>query len=133
MDAGTLPGYLGRRSAFSVVVGTLGRSFAWRFLVTTILVFLGIIALISLIEYVELMRKTAGMPNVPALVVAETALFRVPQIAERILPFSVLVAAMSCYLGLSRRLELVVARAGGMSAWQFVTPALVVALLIGVF
>src|ERR1700722_12291822 len=84
-----------------MVVGTLGRYFALRFLITTILVFLGIISLISLIEYVELMRKTSDLPNVPALIVAETALFRVPQIAERIMPFSVLVAAMSCYLNLS--------------------------------
>jgi lipopolysaccharide export system permease protein len=47
------------------------------------------------------------------------------------LPFSVLVGAMACYLNLSRRLELVIARAAGMSAWQFVAPAVVVALLIG--
>jgi lipopolysaccharide export system permease protein len=113
-------------------VGTLGRYFALRFLVTAILVFLGIISLIALIEYVELMRKTSDLPNVPALIVAETALFRVPQIAERIMPFSVLVAAMSCYLNLSRRLELVVARAAGVSAWQFVTPAIIVALILGV-
>src|SRR3984957_16768512 len=115
-----------------MVAGTLGRYFGLRFLVTAILVFIGIIALVSLIEYVELMRKTSDMPNVPATVVAETALFRVPLIAERIMPFSVLVAAMSCYLNLSRRLELVVARAAGMSAWQFVTPAIVVALIVGV-
>src|SRR3984957_17824678 len=82
-----------------MVAGTLGRYFGLRFLVTAILVFIGIIALVSLIEYVELMRKTSDMPNVPATVVAETALFRVPLIAERIMPFSVLVAAMSCFLG----------------------------------
>jgi lipopolysaccharide export system permease protein len=111
--------------------GTLGRYFALRFLVTAILVFLGILSLVALIEYVELMRKTSDVPNVPAIVVAETALFRVPLIAERIMPFSVLVAAMSCYLSLSRRLELVIARAAGMSAWQFVTPAVVVAFLLG--
>jgi lipopolysaccharide export system permease protein len=38
---------------------------------------------------------------------------------------------MSCYLGLSRRHELVVSRAAGMSAWQFTMPAVVVALLVG--
>src|SRR6185369_3457304 len=36
------------------------------------------------------------------------------------------------YLNLSRRLELVVARSAGMSAWQFISPALVVAFLLGV-
>jgi lipopolysaccharide export system permease protein len=47
------------------------------------------------------------------------------------MPFSVLVGAMSCYLSLSRRLELVVARAAGVSAWQFVTPAMIGAFVFG--
>jgi lipopolysaccharide export system permease protein len=44
----------------------------------------------------------------------------------------VLVGAMACYLALSRRNELVVARSAGMSAWQFVAPALIVAFLLGI-
>jgi lipopolysaccharide export system permease protein len=115
-----------------VVTGTLSRYFGLRFLTTAVLVFVGILSLVALVDYIEMMRKTSGMPNVPAIVVAQTSLFRVPQIAERIMPFSVLVAAMSCYLNLSRRLELVVARAAGMSAWQFVAPALIVSVVLGV-
>jgi len=115
-----------------MVTGTLSRYFGKRFLNTAIIVFLGILALVALVDYIEMMRKTAGIPNVPASVVAQTSLFRVPQIAERIMPFSILIAAMSCYLNLSRRLELVVARAAGMSAWQFVMPAVIVALALGV-
>ena len=110
---------------------TLSRYFALRFLVTALLVFGGLLSLIALVDYIEMMRKTAGMPNVPASIVAQTSLFRVPQIAESIMPFSILIAAMSCYLNLSRRLELVVARAAGMSAWQFISPAFVVALILG--
>lgn len=115
-----------------MVASTLSRYFAKRFLTTAVLVFTGLLSLIALVDYIEMMRKTAGMPNVPAMVVAETSLFRVPQIAESIMPFSVLIAGMSCYLNLSRRLELVVARAAGMSAWQFISPALIVALVLGV-
>ena len=115
-----------------VVAGTLSRYFGMRFLITAILVFVGILSLVALVDYIEMMRKTAGMANVPASIVAQTSLFRVPQIAERIMPFSVLIAAMSCYLNLSRRLELVVARAAGMSAWQFVAPAILIALVLGV-
>ena len=48
------------------------------------------------------------------------------------MPFAVLVGAMSCYLALSRRLELVVARAAGVSAWQFVAPSMIAAFLFGV-
>jgi lipopolysaccharide export system permease protein len=39
---------------------------------------------------------------------------------------------MTCYLALSRRLELVVARAAGVSAWQFIAPALGSAIVLGV-
>ena len=47
------------------------------------------------------------------------------------MPFCMLIAAMTCFLDLSRRLELVVARAAGMSAWQFIAPAVVVAFGFG--
>src|SRR5260370_13325185 len=62
---------------------------------------------------------------------AKISLFRVPFITERVLPFAVLVGAMFCYLNLSRRLELVVARSAGISAWQFTAPAIVIAWLVG--
>ncbi|HXW25428.1 MAG TPA: LPS export ABC transporter permease LptG [Xanthobacteraceae bacterium] len=110
---------------------TLGRYFAWRFLGATMAVFGGVFVLVVLIDYVELTRRTSDIPNVSPWMVAQTSLFRVPQAIERLVPFSVLVGAMSCYLNLSRRLELVIARAAGMSAWQFVAPALAVALLLG--
>jgi lipopolysaccharide export system permease protein len=103
-----------------------------RFLTTLVAVLLGVFALIILLDYVEQMRRIGDDPNISALLVAKISLFRVPQIGERILPFCVLIGAMSCFLGLSRRLELVVSRAAGMSAWQFIAPALVVALAVGV-
>ena len=79
-----------------------------------------------------MMRRASDGPNVSPWLVAKTSLFRVPQVAERLLPFCILVGAMSCYLNLSRRLELVVARSAGMSAWQFVTPAAIVAFVLGI-
>jgi lipopolysaccharide export system permease protein len=84
-----------------------------------------------MIDYVELMRRGAEWPNATAWLLAKISMFRVPQLTERIMPFSVLVGAMSCYLALSRRLELVVARAAGVSAWQFVAPAMIGAFLFG--
>ena len=109
---------------------TLARYFGLRFLTATFTVFGGVFVLVVLVDYVELTRRAADI-NVSPLIVAETSLFRVPQATERMLPFSVLVGAMACYLNLSRRLELVVARAAGISAWQFVAPAVLIALLIG--
>jgi len=111
---------------------TLARYFAWRFLGAALAVFVGVFVLVVLIDYVELMRRASQIPNVSAWTVAKTSFFRVPQVTERLMPFAVLIGAMSCFLNLSRRLELIVARAAGMSAWQFVAPSVVVALLLGI-
>jgi lipopolysaccharide export system permease protein len=111
--------------------GILARYFGLRFLTAVLLVFAGIFLLVGLLDYIELMRRSSDVPNVSALLVAKTSFFRVPQVTERILPFCVLIGAMSSYLDLSRRHELVIARSAGMSAWQFIAPAVTVAFLLG--
>src|SRR5471032_2011783 len=90
-----------------ILGGTLARYFGLRFLSAVLLVFIGIFALVALVDYIELMRRASDIPHVSAVLVAKTSFYRVPQVTERILPFCVLIAAMSCYLNLSRRLELV--------------------------
>jgi lipopolysaccharide export system permease protein len=71
------------------------------------------------------------VPNAPTLELVLMSAYRVPQTMERLLPFSVLVGAMTCFFGLSRRMELVVARGAGMSVWQIIAPAMLVALFLG--
>lgn len=115
----------------SMIANTLGRYFAGRFLVSALGVFVGIFVLLMLVDYIEMVRRTAGLASVSAVTVAETSLFRVPQLLEKMMPFCILIGAMTCYLALSRRLELVVARAAGISAWQFIAPALASALVLG--
>jgi lipopolysaccharide export system permease protein len=46
--------------------------------------------------------------------------------------FAVLFAAMATFLLLTKSHELVVARSAGVSAWQFVAPAILVALAVGI-
>jgi lipopolysaccharide export system permease protein len=112
---------------------TISRYFGLRFLNAVMGSFIGVVVLAGMIDYVELMRRGADWPHATPWLLAQVSMFRVPQLAERIMPFSVLIGAMSCYLSLSRRLELVIARAAGISAWQFVAPAVIAALLFGVF
>jgi len=114
-----------------MIAGTLSRYFGWRFLTAVLAVFAGTLVLTAMIDYLELLRRTAEIKDVSALVVGMISLYRVPFITERVLPFAVLVGAMFCYLNLSRRLELVVARAAGISAWQSIAPAVIIAALIG--
>lgn len=111
--------------------GTLTRYFGLQFFNVVAGTFISLFALIFMIDFIELLRRHGEAKDVSAFVVAQISLFRVPHITERIIPFTVLVGTMVCYLNLSRRLELVVARSAGMSAWQFVKPAGVLALLIG--
>jgi lipopolysaccharide export system permease protein len=115
-----------------MLTGTLSRYFGFRFLKSLVGTFFGVVALAAMIDYVELLRRSSDWPHATAWILAEISLFRVPQLSERIMPFAVLVGAMSCYLTLSRRLELVVARAAGVSAWQFVAPAMIAAFVFGV-
>ena len=114
-----------------MVIGTLSRYFGKRFFSSVVGSFLGVVVLAAMIDYVELMRRGADWPNATPWLLAKISMFRVPALTERIMPFSVLVGTMSCYLNLSRRLELVIARAAGVSAWQFVAPAVLGAILFG--
>jgi lipopolysaccharide export system permease protein len=115
----------------SMITNTLGRYFAGRFVISALGVFASIFVLLVLVDYIEMVRKTSGLVTASAIMVAETSLFRVPQLLEKMMPFCILIGAMTCYLALSRRLELVVARAAGVSAWQFIAPALASAILLG--
>jgi lipopolysaccharide export system permease protein len=76
--------------------------------------------------------STCSTLSASAITVAQTSLYRVPQLLEKLMPFCVLIGAMTCYLALSRRLELVVARAAGVSAWQFISPALASSIILGI-
>lgn len=116
-----------------MMTSTLSRYFGLTFLRAVVAVFVGVFVLVTLIDYIELLRHSASEKNVSAWLVARTSLYRVPQLTERIMPFAILIGAMSSFLSMSRRNELVVARSAGMSAWQFITPALTVAIVIGIF
>jgi lipopolysaccharide export system permease protein len=111
---------------------TLGRYMALRFAATVLATFGGVFALIFTIDLVETLRRTGDSPKATGLLMTMLSLFHTPTIAEQVLPFAVLFGAMIAFLNLSRRLELVVARAAGVSVWQFLTPPIVVALLLGV-
>jgi lipopolysaccharide export system permease protein len=110
---------------------TLSRYFAWRFFVAVVGVFVGVFVLVAFVDYIDVMRKASDVPNAPITQLMLMSLYRVPQTMERLLPFSVLVGAMTCFFSLSRRMELVVARGAGMSVWQIIAPAMLVAIALG--
>ena len=115
-----------------IIGATLGGYFSRQFLKTIFLVFATVFTLVYTLDFVELMRRAGDAENASAGLMAQLALFRTPVIAEQVMPFAVLFGSMAALLQLSRKLELVIARAAGVSAWQFLQPGLFVALIIGI-
>lgn len=111
----------------------LGRYVARRFLLTIVGCFLVCTLLIFMIDIVELLRQSGKYGAVSGWTIAWMALLRLPAYTETLMAFAVLVGAIGALLLLSRKSELAVMRAAGMSVWQFVGPGLLVGLLIGLF
>ncbi|MBV9077256.1 MAG: LPS export ABC transporter permease LptG [Methylobacteriaceae bacterium] len=111
---------------------TLGRYLSAQFLRTILIVFLTVFALVYTLDFVELLRRAGDAEGATTAVLARLSLYRTPSVAEQVFPFAVLFGSMATLLQLSRKLELVVARAAGVSAWQFLQPGIAVALLLGI-
>jgi lipopolysaccharide export system permease protein len=115
----------------AVIGATFGTYLARPMATMIAVVFLGLQPLVFIIDYVDLLRRSSDLPGRSALAVALLSLERTPAITERTLPFAVLFAAIIAFLQISRRLELLVARATGVSVWQILVPPLLVAALAG--
>lgn len=95
-------------------------------------VFLGMLSIVFILDYVELIRRAGTRPEATLLVLLEMAALKQPYMAQQIMPFAILFGTMMAFWRLTRSNELVVARAAGISAWQFLTPPLMGAFLIGI-
>jgi len=85
-----------------------------------------------LIDYIELLRRGSTRVGVTLGVLLEMAALKLPHTAQEVMPFAILFGTMLAFWRLTRSNELVIARAAGVSVWQFLTPAVLVALLVGI-
>ena len=111
---------------------TLSFYLAGRFVRTVIAAFMVVFVLIYTVDLVELLRRSGDSQRATGIMMAGLSFLRTPTVAEQALPFAVLFGSMIAFLNLSRKMELVVARAAGLSVWQFLTPPLLVMIFIGV-
>lgn len=111
---------------------TLVRYLSTQFLFGLIVSFTGFMSVAFLFDLVELMRRVSAEDPVPFSAVLGMALLKLPSLGEKVLPFVVLFGSVWTFLKLTRRRELVVARAAGVSAWQFLSPALLLAFGLGI-
>lgn len=112
---------------------TLSRYIARRFVASIGIVFLVVIGVAFLIDIINLGDRAASREGTDFGVVLAMALLRLPYLAQKVLPFAVLFGTMLTYIWLTRTNELIVTRAAGVSAWQFLLPSLLLALLMGGF
>jgi lipopolysaccharide export system permease protein len=112
--------------------GTLSRYIARRFLMTIAVIVVSVFALILIIDFVEQFRKYSDRAEFTGWTSLKLAAMHTPAILEDILPFIFLFGTIICLINLSRKLELVVARASGLSVWRFLGSPLVIAVLIGI-
>ncbi len=94
--------------------------------------FFSIVAIIFLATVVDLLDRLATK-DVPLSLTLEMALLKLSYLSQEVMPFTVLFAAMATFWRLTRSHELVVARAAGVSVWQFLLPVLGSSVLIGIF
>jgi len=93
----------------------------------------GIMGITLLFDSIELLRRLTSKDDVGLLVVLEMAFLKMPQMLNTVMPFAVMLGAMIVFWRMTRTNELVVIRAVGVSAWQFLAPVLIAVGLFGAF
>jgi len=113
------------------VAVTLSLYIARQFLLAVLAMLAALSGIVSLFDFIELLRRSATKPDATFGLVTQIAALRLPFVAMQILPFAVLLGGILAFWRLTRSSELIVARASGVSAWQFLTAPLACATLLG--
>lgn len=110
---------------------TLGRYFFARYAAFTTWMFVGLFALVFIIDLTEVSDRFGGIPGYTMRWGLGLAALRIPMIMQQTVPFIALFSAMATLVSLNRRYELVITRSAGVSAWQFLLPIGLGAFLFG--
>jgi lipopolysaccharide export system permease protein len=110
---------------------TLSLYLARHYFSSVVFVFGTLAALIFIFDVIEHLRRASGRDDAGFLIVLTMAFFNLPVLTQKMLPIAALFGALLSFSRLTRSNELIVARASGVSVWQFLMPPLVIALLIG--
>lgn len=103
------------------------------FLASFVALFVVFLMLIFLFDTIELLRRASTKTDVEFQDVIRMAIFKLPHMGQKTFPFASLFGGMAAFWRLTRSHELVVTRAAGVSAWQFLLPALLIAFVLGIF
>ena len=99
---------------------TLAIYFARRFAIMVLGIFLFFSILVGTITYLEFTTRSMSANAFDPIQVLLLTAYKVPGIAEELLPFVTLFGSISAFVVANRRLEVVVARAAGLLRAQLV-------------
>lgn len=88
-------------------------------------------AVVEIFDFLELFRRAANKEDTDTAIVMTMGLLKVWHMIEQLIPFAILLGAIFTFFRLNRHHELVVAKAAGVSVWQFLLPPLACAFIIG--
>lgn len=111
---------------------TLSLYLVKHYLLNFIFILIGLLSIIYLFDTVELLRRAAKIDYIPLTLTLQMGLYKLPEVGQMIFPFAILFSAMLTFWQLARRHELTIIRSSGLSVWQFITPIVAVAMVIGV-
>ena len=111
---------------------TLGIYFALRFGKILLGMLLALLFLIVTVDFIEQLRRVSENSDISISSLYLISMLRAPIFLEKAFPFGCLFAAMITLTQLNQKMELVVARAAGVSVWQFLLPLSICAAIIGV-
>lgn len=114
-----------------IFVATLSFYISRQFLAAVLGMLLALAGLVLMFDFIELLRRSATKPDATFGMVSEIAILRLPFIAMQILPFAILLGGILCFWRLTRSSELVIARASGISAWEFLAAPTLCAVFLG--
>ncbi len=114
-----------------VIAGRIQRYIFMR-CVSSLVMTLGIIVLaIVLVDVVEQMRTVGSRTQITIQTAFTLTMMKTPGLILETLPFAMLIGSILTYSQLSRRSEIPAVRAAGVSAWRFLGPVMVLALVLG--
>lgn len=98
---------------------------------------LSIIIVLAVLAYsfdtIELLRRASSRADATLDLVLQMSLLKLPTLTTKLFPFAALFGGMLALSRLTRSQELTVARAAGVSVWQFLFPGLAITFLLGAF
>ena len=91
-----------------------------------------LLVIIYTFDMVELLRRAAKVEDVAFTDLLVLAAFKLPEVGQLMMPFAIMFAGIYTCWKLTKTQEIVVMRAAGLSAWQFLAPMVLAAMAIGV-